>query len=236
MNTLKRETIISADGSSTIMLTELNESYHSVNGALAESRHIFIENGLNLIIKRESSFNTLNRSNISILEAGFGTGLNCLLTIIEALKNPNIIFHYTAIELYPITEQELSTLNYVSVIGEEYLSLFSKIHKGPWGETTEILPNFTLCKQKTDIGELKNPDLGTNPDVVYFDAFSPNIQPELWRREIFFGIYSIMNPESVLVTYSSRGTVKSALRESGFQVKRVKGPAGKRHITIALKS
>jgi tRNA U34 5-methylaminomethyl-2-thiouridine-forming methyltransferase MnmC len=233
VNTQKREIIITADGSSTIMLSDLNESYHSINGALAESRHIFIDNGLNRVIGSQGRDNSTSNRKISILETGLGTGLNCLLTIIEALKYPQYQFLYTAIELYPVTQEELRMLNYITITGDEYLSLFNKIHAVPWGCCSEILPNFYLNKIRSDIKELKSPDIATNPDVVYFDAFSPNIQPELWSSEIFKGIFSVMNPGSILVTYSSRGAVKSALRDAGFVVKRVKGPVGKRHITVA---
>ena len=235
---MKREIVITADGSSTIKLCEEDECYHSVNGALAESLHIFINNGLkSYLAERETSGISMPEC-INILEVGLGTGLNCVLSAIESSKYNNIYFNYLALEKYPVTADELKSLNYETFLGSDYYSALEKIHSTIWGVKESILPNFTLTKIECDIKDLEGvalkkiiPDL----DVVYFDAFSPNIQPELWSREIFEGIYSMMSDGAILITYSSRGTVKSVLREAGFSVKRLKGPSGKRHITLATR-
>jgi tRNA U34 5-methylaminomethyl-2-thiouridine-forming methyltransferase MnmC len=175
---------------------------------------------------------------INILEVGLGTGLNCVLTAIESLKHNNLYFNYIALEKYPVTADELKSLNYENFLGSGYNQAFEKIHFTTWGVKESILSNFSLTKIECDIKDLEGvalkkiiPDI----DVVYFDAFSPNIQPELWSREIFEGIYSMMSGGAMLITYSCRGSVKSALREAGFTVKRLKGPLGKRHITLATR-
>jgi len=238
VNILKREIVITADGSSTIRLCEEDECYHSVNGALAESLHIFINNGLNRFLnEKRASVEPIHKC-ISILEIGLGTGLNCVLTAIEALKHKDLIFNYIALEKYPVTVQELKCLNYEIFLGRDYNSILEKIHSVQWGVSEKILNNFNLTKIERDIKELEGDSLKgviSNVDIVYFDAFSPNIQPELWSREIFKGLFSMMSGGSILITYSSRGSVKIALRESGFTVKRLKGPSGKRHITLATR-
>jgi tRNA U34 5-methylaminomethyl-2-thiouridine-forming methyltransferase MnmC len=238
VNILKREIVITADGSSTIRLCEEDECYHSVNGALAESLHIFIYNGLKRFLAERESFGIPMPEYINILEVGLGTGLNCVLSAIESSKYNKLHFNYIALEKYPVTADELKSLNYENFLGSDYNSALKKIHSTTWGVKESILPNFTLTKIECDIKDLEGvalkkiiPDI----DVVYFDAFSPNIQPELWSREIFEGIFSIMSRRAILITYSCRGSVKSALREAGFTVKRLKGPLGKRHITLATR-
>ena len=235
---MRREIVITADGSSTIRLCEQHECYHSVNGALSESVHIFINNGLNRFLANREASGLPLPACINILETGLGTGLNCVLTAIEALKYKELKFNYIALEKYPVTQQELKCLNYEKFLGNKNNSILEKIHATPWGESKELLANFNLTKIECDINDLDGGSLGTkisNVDVVYFDAFSPNIQPELWRREVFEGLFSMMSCGSIFITYSSRGSVKSALRGAGFTVKRLKGPSGKRHITLATR-
>lgn len=261
---LKREIVITSDGSSTLRLADASECYHSVNGALSESLHIFIKNGLERflnglsasensasLVSPVSSENPSFRR-VRILEAGLGTGLNALLTCLfaddynaaiatdKAIAGiPALAIDYIAIEKFPVTWDELEALNYGEVIGDNSGKILESIHSAPWGEPVEITPFFTITKQECGIESLsgnKLPFIADNVDIVYFDAFSPNIQPELWSREIFEGLYGIMSERSLLITYSSRGVVKSALREAGFTVSRLKGPAGKRHITLALRS
>ncbi|MDP3436692.1 MAG: tRNA (5-methylaminomethyl-2-thiouridine)(34)-methyltransferase MnmD [Bacteroidales bacterium] len=235
---MKREIVITADGSSTIRLCEEDECYHSVNGALAESLHIFINNGLKRFLAERELINGSKPECINILEVGLGTGLNCVLTAIESLKYNNLHFNYITLEKYPVTADELKSLNYENFLGRDYNLALEKIHSTPWGIEEDILPNFTLTKIMCDIKELEGDSLKeriSNIDVVFFDAFSPNIQPELWSREIFEGLFSMMSGGAILITYSSRGSVKSSLREAGFTVKRLKGPSGKRHITLATR-
>ncbi len=215
-----REIRTTADGSHTLFIPELNEPYHSVNGAITESEHIFIRNGL-LFMKKEK---------ISILEFGFGTGLNALLTAMEAKKR-ELSIHYTAIEKYPLTTKEVASLNYPQILGEEANPLFIKIHEASWDENIEIFPGFTL--HKINNGFLETDHFPVT-DLVYFDAFAPEIQPELWSEELFKKIARNMNNNGILVTYSSKGSVKRALQSAGFNVEKVPGPPGKREITRAI--
>ena len=243
---IQREVITTNDGSSSIRLSESGESYHSMHGAIAESCHIFIQNGLLYTLaqlsllelpKRSLSTHLCKNVNIHILEVGLGTGLNLLLSAGEIIGREDIKLHYTAIELFPITSNELKALNYTEILDNPELSdIFNKIHSSPWSEDIDLLPNLILRKLNIDI--LSIPDsnnIGDEVDLVYFDAFSPNIQPQLWSREIFSAIRNKMSENATLITYSSKGSVKSALREAGFTVNRLKGPEGKRHIVRAVK-
>ena len=227
---MQREIITTNDGSSTIRLSDSGESYHSAYGAIAESCHIFIRNGLCFALPSLYK----NRS-IRILEIGLGTGLNLLLSAGEIIDNKKIKLHYTAIELFPVTPEELRRLNYIDILDREELSgLFNDIHSSPWNDDIELLPNLTIKKLNIDILSIPDSeDIGKDFDIIYFDAFSPNIQPELWSSKIFSAIRDRMSENAILVTYSSRGSVKSALREAGFTVTRLKGPEGKRHIVRA---
>ena len=224
---MQREIISTKDGSSSIRLTDSGESYHSIYGAIAESRHIFIRNGL------LSLLSTIHKKRvIRILEVGLGTGLNLLLTAAEIIDRKDIDLHYTAIELFPVTSQELKAINYTEIINNPRLSdLFAEAHSSQWGIDIELLQNLSLKKLNIDIASIPESEyIGIDLDLVYFDAFSPNIQPELWSRQIFSAIRNKMSEDGVLVTYSSRGSVKTALREAGFTISRLKGPEGKRHI------
>ena len=242
--TMKREIIKTADGSSTLRVPEIDECYHSVNGALAESMHIFIENGL----KFYTSDNLSLAGIITILEAGFGTGLNCMLSLLETYTIPKKEIHYISLELYPLDLEEVLRLNYPEILTgytiskSEIEDLFLRIHSAPWNISTKISDGFTLTKLKTGIEELADAEyilksyLQDNQiDIVYYDAFSPEKQPELWSNSIFKGLYHIMKTGSVLTTYSSKGVVKQALRDAGFYVLRIAGPVGKKHIVRAEK-
>jgi len=235
---MKRELIKSADGSNTLKLAEYDESYHSVNGALTESNYIYIGCGLKYYTENVSI------KEISILEIGFGTGLNCLLSAIFALKHTNIVINYSGIEKYPVTDEEFRSLNHIeSILGQtdifsaEEVTEIRKINEmiqfADWDKSVDILPNFTLTKINSDILLYKG-DWQIN-DIVYFDAFSPGSQPELWTGQVFREIYKSVKAGGILVTYSSKGIVKQALRESGFEVSRLNGPPGKRHIVRATR-
>lgn len=242
--TMKREIIKTADGSSTLRVPEIDECYHSVNGALAESMHIFIENGLKYYVSKYHPF----AGKLTILEAGFGTGLNCLLTMLESHLIPSKEIHYITFELYPLDLEEVHNLNYPEILTGYNISrieieeLFLKIHSVPWDISNEIFPGFTLTKLKISIEELadameimKRYSPENQIDVVYYDAFSPDKQPKLWSGSVFKGLNQIMKNGSVLTTYSSKGVVKQALRDAGFNVLRVAGPVGKKHIVRAEK-
>lgn len=218
---MRLEIIRTEDGSDSIFVPELNEHYHSVHGAVQESMIVFINNG----------FRQLPPGNINILEIGFGTGLNALLTAIEA--DDNKIVKYTAIEKYPLGSDITGKLNYSSITGERDNELFRMIHDSPWEKLVKITGSFSLKKIKADFTDF-NPEGFYN--LVYYDAFAPNKQPGMWNENLFRKIAAVTGTGSVLVTYSSRGTVKRALRSCGFKVHLLPGPPGKREITRAVKT
>jgi tRNA U34 5-methylaminomethyl-2-thiouridine-forming methyltransferase MnmC len=219
---MQRRLIVTSDGTHTIHVPEMNENYHSVHGAMQESEHIFINAGLR----------SLNSGNISVFEAGFGTGLNALLSAIYAEKQ-GVEIHYVTIEKFPLPDDITKSLNYGSILGERAIELFSLIHSSPWETPSEISRSFTLTKIRADLVTF---DLAGSFDIIFFDAFGPDKQPEMWSGEIFRKIAEVTRPEGVFVTYSSKGEVKRNLRASGFSVKLLTGPPGKRHIIRAIKN
>jgi tRNA U34 5-methylaminomethyl-2-thiouridine-forming methyltransferase MnmC len=210
-----------SDGSATLYNSELNEHYHSTFGAYTESMHIFINNGLLV----------LNKKNIKILEIGFGTGLNAILSYETALNN-NLKIDYTGIELYPLPFQLIKQLSYESFINTINLELFYEMHNAEWNKTNQITSEFNLKKIQGDFNELP---LNQYYDLAYFDAFGPDVQPEMWSLKNFIKIYNALNDKGILVTYSSKGDVKRNLRDAGFVVSRLQGPPGKRHMIRAEK-
>lgn len=219
MKNLKRELKITDDGSHTLFVPELNEHYHSTHGAIQEALHIYLNAG----------FYFVEKDPVHILEIGFGTGLNCFLTFLEAQKqNRSVVYH--SIELYPIDQEQIESLNYATQIESTQSNIFEQLHRAEWNQAVQISQNFSLHKLK---GDLLNYPLPGKYDLVYFDAFAPEVQPELWTQEVFEKIYQHTNPEGILTTYSTKGIVKRALRASGFEVKRLPGPPGKREMLRA---
>jgi tRNA U34 5-methylaminomethyl-2-thiouridine-forming methyltransferase MnmC len=216
-----KELIKTADGSHTIYVPEIDEHYHSIHGAIQESEHIFIRAG----------FDMCQADPLHILEAGFGTGLNAFLTCLRAQGTGKKVI-YTTIEKFPLEPEIVSSLNYAGQVSGDQLKLFTEMHSVPWDTKAEITPGFILLKIRADITTFL-PE-GTY-DLVYFDAFGPDKQPEMWTPEIFSGIGALTSPGGILVTYSSKGTVKRNLRSSGFDVKLIPGPPGKRQIIRAIK-
>jgi tRNA U34 5-methylaminomethyl-2-thiouridine-forming methyltransferase MnmC len=219
-----RKIIPTADGSQTVFLPEMNEQYHSVNGAITESEYVFIEKGY-LFQKKPTPI---------LFEVGFGTGLNALLTAVHAGKNQRKTTYFT-IEKYPLEDTLIRQLNYGQLISKEAQELFEKIHACPWNEKVEISPYFYLQKIQTDI--ITSPLLNIeNCDVIYFDAFGPDKQPEMWTPEIFKKIFDLSLPECVLVTYSAKGEVRRQLTAAGFQMERLPGPPGKMEMLRGIKN
>lgn len=211
-----------ADGSHTLYVLSLDEHYHSVFGAVQESTHVFIEAGFNEIS---------NLRQINILEVGFGTGLNALLT---ALKKGSQHVSYTAIEAYPVSKSITDRLNYPDMTGVNGSSeIFKRLHEVEWERFSEVVPGFILRKLHAKMEICDLPDNFFH--LVYFDAFAPNVQPEMWTSEVFRKIYRATVASGILVTYSSKGLVKQNLRSAGFIVERLPGAAGKRHMLRALK-
>lgn len=208
-----------ADGSATLFIPELNEHYHSVKGARTESQHIFIDMGL-----KKSNTNPTR-----ILEIGFGTGLNAYLTLVECRQSQRAVV-YTGIELYPLNWEMVRELDYSDD------SLFREIHTTPWESEERITPEFTLEKKKMDFTTQSAELSERSFDVVYFDAFAPEKQPEMWEQEQFDFLYSILNKEGILTTYCAKGVVRRMLQAAGFIVERLPGPPnGKREILRATK-
>jgi len=209
------------DGSHTMYVKEMDEPYHSTHGALQESMHVFIKQGL---------FNTKQKS-LRILEVGFGTGLNALLTLKESIIR-NLVIYYHAVEKYPLSASEYDQLNYEKVVDAVPEGVFSKMHNSPWGESVKITENFNLYKENSDFRSMVLPP---HINLIYFDAFSPDKQPELWSPDIFSAISNVSDPGAILVTYSSKGTIRRTLTSCGFNVIKVAGPPGKREMVRALK-
>jgi tRNA U34 5-methylaminomethyl-2-thiouridine-forming methyltransferase MnmC len=213
--------ITTSDGSHTIYVPELNEHYHSIHGAVQESNFIFIRSGFDMV-----SANPLN-----IFEVGFGTGLNALLTASKTISGKRMV-NYTAIEKYPLEETIVRSLNHHLFAGESGKELYNLIHSSPWEQLVSISENFNLRKIRNDI-TLWPPSGRYN--LIYFDAFGPDKQPEMWTTEVFSSISSITEKEGILVTYSAKGEVKRNLKACGFEVALLPGPPGKRQIIRAIK-
>ncbi len=205
---------ITADGSHTLYVPELDEHYHSVNGAIQESMHVYIQAGLNHYTKKE----------ITVLEFGFGTGLNALLTFLEAQKR-NLTIRYITLEKYPLLQETVKQLNYAEQMG--VTDIFASLHAASWNESYVISPFFMIKKIAVDFADYTFPD---HYDVVYYDAFGPDKQPEVWKQEIFDKLFEKMNPEGVLTTYCAKGEVRRMLQRAGFEVERIPGPPGKREM------
>lgn len=225
---MKRELLKTADGSMTIHLPEINEQYHSTHGALQEAQHVFIKKGfqhVKLIQEKVAS--------ISILEIGFGTGLNCLLTYFEALKQ-NVKINYTGVEAFPVSLQEWEAMDYGNLIKESSKApiVFKQLHESGWNQLVQITAKFQLQKQEKKFEEITDESLY---DLIYFDAFGARVQPELWTESIFEIMYIALKPGGVLVTYSAKGSVRRAMQAVGFTVERLEGPPGKREMLRATR-
>lgn len=219
---MKREIIKTLDGSTTIHLQDWDECYHSKHGAIQEAKHVFIKNGLSLF----------ENNPVSILEIGFGTGLNTFITFLESIQK-NQIIDYVGVEAYPVEADEVLGMNYVTELDAlEFENIFEKMHKCNWDKKNEICSSFSLTKRKQFFHEID--DFETF-DLIYFDAFGYRVQPELWSTEIFRKMYNSLKPNGVLVTYAARGVVKRSMIEVGFTVEKLAGPPGKREMFRAFK-
>ncbi len=230
---LTRKIIPTEDGSATIFIPEWNESYHSRHGAVQEAYHVFIRNGLDFL---------RNKKEISILEIGFGTGLNSFITLVESFgKNQQI--HYTGLEKYPVSEEEFSMLNYPKSLKEfnsnlnfseaELSQFYTELMYAEWEKEVQINENFNLTKIQDDFMNFNYPE--NTFDLVYFDAFGARVQPELWTDVLFEKIYKSMKKDAVFTTYSAKGSVRRALISVGFQVEKKPGPPGKREMLVGFK-
>jgi len=212
------ELVKTADGSDTLFVKEIDEHYHSTFGAVQESKHIFIEAGLRLC----------DQAPVNIFEVGFGTGLNAYLTVLESVKTNQSILYIT-IEKYPLPSSIWTSLNYSEIVPDGNPSLFQMIHNAAWNEKVKITGNFSILKLSSDLTEV-NYSLFPMFDLIYFDAFSPEKQPELWKTHIFIELASHCSHQAKLVTYCAKGVVRRSLITAGFSVERIPGPPGKREM------
>jgi len=215
---------ITSDGSHTLFVPELEEHYHSINGAIQESIHVFIETGLHHCIKKH----------INIFEVGFGTGLNAYLTLLDIIRS-NKVIDYTSIEAYPVNLNVINQLNYTEQLNKESKELFSKLHQVDWNVKKEITNSFYLNKIQADFTKFDFSQIDDMIDLVYFDAFAPDKQNEMWSQSLFDKLYNVMNDNGIFVTYCAKGIVRRMLQQSGFTVERLPGPPGKREMLRATK-
>lgn len=223
---MERKIIKTADGSVTIQLPDWNEQYHSKHGAVQEARHVFLKMGLYTLLERR------NFSRLSILEIGFGTGLNAFLTLLEA-ERLGLNIDYTGVEAYPVASEEVELLNYPEAVqAEDKSSYFKELHASDWEKEVDISDFFKLIKQQKKFDKIRDSELY---DLIYFDAFGARVQPELWTEEIFALMFKALKSGGVLVTYAAKGSVRRAMLASGFQVEKLPGPPGKREMLRAVK-
>lgn len=204
-------------------MSEWNEQYHSKHGAIQEAHHVFIKHGL-LQLK--------DQKKISILEVGFGTGLNCFITFLEALKQ-DFVIDYVGVEAYPVKQEEIKQLNYVQELkAEKFSDIFYRMHTLSWNKPHELSNTFSLNKRQLFFNEIEDEN---TYNLIYFDAFGARVQPELWTEIIFQKMYATLKSNGILVTYSAKGSVRRAMQTAGFKVERLPGPPGKREMLRAVK-
>lgn len=232
---MEREVVITADGSSTIHLQEWDEQYHSKHGAIQEAYHVFIKHGLHHFCTSEAYLFECEKvvnNQISILEIGFGTGLNAFITLLEAEKS-GININYVGIEGYPVLMKEIEQLNYpIQLKAKTNASLFKTMHEISWEEKHIISNNFSLTKQNRFFLEIDEKNIY---NLIYFDAFGARVQPELWTETIFQKMFNTLKEKGVLVTYAAKGSVRRAMQAVGFKVEKLPGPPGKREMLRATK-
>ena len=219
---MNREIRITADGSATLFVPELNEHYHSIYGAVQESKHVFIEAGLGAVSTKIPR----------VLEFGFGTGLNALLTAMQSSHFTAV--HYHALELYPLEWEQVNEMGYAEFLSlnEDYSLMFEAMHTAAWKQWIRLKPVFFLKKEQISFTEFTPSD---QYDLVYFDAFAPDVQPESWNESIFRILFDALNEKGILVTYCAKGEIRRRMRRSGFTVERLPGPPGKMEMLRARK-
>lgn len=215
--------ITTQDGSHTYLSEQFHSTYHSVNGAIEESTHVFIHNGLIPLINEKDT--------VDILEVGFGTGLNAYLSFLQTQLKP-IIIHYESVEAYPISQEDAQALNYIHGYESSIGSVFLNMHEQEWNVAHLLSSRFNFTKHLVKLEDFK-----TNQqfDLIYYDAFSPKEQPELWTESVFRQLYAVLKPGGVLVTYCAQGQMKRHLKAVGFHVSALPGYGSKREMTRAEK-
>ncbi|MCY1719746.1 tRNA (5-methylaminomethyl-2-thiouridine)(34)-methyltransferase MnmD [Prolixibacteraceae bacterium Z1-6] len=220
---MERKVIDTADGSKTLFIPEMDEQYHSVNGAITESNHVFLNAG----------YNHHQSTTPVVFEVGFGTGLNALLTAIAA-ENQKRQTTFISIEKFPLDQKLIHQLNYGKLISEQAELLFKEIHAANWGVKVQISDFFTLLKTEGDLTNFRFEET-QKFDIIYFDAFGPDKQPDMWNPVIFNKIYNVSAEDAVFVTYSAKGQIRRQLRDCGYSMERLPGPPGKRQMLRGTK-
>lgn len=221
---MQRNLIITGDGSYSVEVPSMNVTYHSTHGAIQESMHVFIEAGLKPLLQQQET--------IHIFEMGFGTGLNALLTLIEAAKQQQKI-NYQSVEAFPLETEIVAGLNYCEQLQQPELEpLFEQLHASPWNQSVNLTPWFTLQKHHSTLFNLS---IHHPAHLIYYDAFAPNAQPELWTADAFKQLFAMLTTGGILVTYCSKGDVRRAMQAAGFTVEKIPGPPGKREMVRAVK-
>jgi tRNA U34 5-methylaminomethyl-2-thiouridine-forming methyltransferase MnmC len=216
---------MTSDGSPTLFSAMFEQTYHSKHGAIQETSHVFIEAGL---LEKAKTINEIH-----ILEIGFGTGLNALMTLLEA-KKQDLIVHYTSLEAYPVPIEKALELAHILMQNKEIeTTFFQSLHQAAWGQAIEITPNFTLTKVHTFFEHI---EYENQFDVIYFDAFSPEAQPHLWEQPMMQKMYNALKINGILTTYCAKGIAKRALKSVGFVLEPLPGPIGKREMTRGRKA
>lgn len=215
---------VTQDGSSSIFSDKFGVSYHSKYGAIQESKHVFIQAGLLEKFKQQD--------HVNILEFGFGSGLNAFLSFLESI-NQNKVVYFETLDAYPIRKEISDKLNYVEVLGAvQYTDVFKALHELPWSESHQISDRFTFCKRHVRFEEVTVQPIF---DVIFYDAFAPTAQPELWDEKVLGNACNALKSGGIFVTYCAKGVVKRTIKSLGFEIEPLKGPPGKREMTRAWK-
>ena len=214
---------LTSDGSHSVMSQKFGVSYHSRHGAITEAYHVFINAALR--------FKAVIQKQINILEIGFGTGLNAYVTLLEASKR-NLEIQYTAIEAYPVSIKQATDLNYPAQLEPDQEGFFLQLHQSDWEKKVSITDLFKLEKLQKNFEEI---DFENQFDIIYFDAFAPDAQPELWNESMMEKMYRSLKADGILTTYCAKGVVKRTMKKVGFHIEALPGPPGKREMTRATK-
>lgn len=227
---MERLVQVTRDGSHTIAIPALEVTFHSIHGAIQESKHVFIDAAWRYMLSKPELM--AEEQSLKILEMGFGTGLNALLTLQEAM-HANQPVYYQSVEQFPLNAAEYNTLNYAAQLADDNLQPFLRqLHTSEWNQDIVLHPLFTLHKSHTALQDLRPERLF---HVIYYDAFAPKAQPELWTEEVFKQLISYLLPGGILVTYCSKSVVRRAMQAAGFLVEKIPGPYGKREMLRAHK-
>ena len=219
---IKREVVKTNDGSMTIFLPDVQESYHSRHGAVQEALHVYIDKGLCFVEKEH----------VSVLELGFGTGLNALLTMIHADRLGKDV-RYVTHEAYPLDLSIIKLMNFERILPNHFApSIIDQLHTSDWEKDCDLTPSFKIRKCRSLFESISYKSMF---DLIYYDVFGFRVQPELWTFELFTKMYQALNDNGVLVTYACRSIIKENLIKAGFQVEKLKGPPGKREMLRAVK-